>query len=391
MKKIKLFFIISILFCLTGCYNYRELNKLAITSAIGINKSNEGYEVIVQVINTQKQGSDSNSSGDQTKFVIYKTEGRTIQEALRHIILQSPRRLYLNHNALLIISEDIAKEGINDILDIFARDSEFRKQFMVLISKNSQTEEVMSTLTGLDTLNAKKIKDSIITDSRYLSASTIVKFEDLLSNYINNKIDVSLPSVIMVGDSEIGKTDDNIKESNPDARLILSDLAIFNGDKLVGYLNEEESINVSYLKNEINNTIYTYECEKDKFASIEIVESKTDIKSEIKKSKINISINQKANINEITCNINLEKSEDIIKLQEKIEKSLKNDILDTIDKTINEYESDIFGFEDIIYKNNPSYYKELKSKYEDDLLKNIEFNVDINLNLYAKGNILKET
>ena len=55
MKKIRLLLITILIFISTGCYNYRKLTKLAITSAIGINKTDDGYELIIQVINTQKQ------------------------------------------------------------------------------------------------------------------------------------------------------------------------------------------------------------------------------------------------------------------------------------------------------------------------------------------------
>lgn len=388
MKKIKFLIIFVFIILLTGCYNYRELNQLAITSAIGINKDGDNYELIIQVINTQKQGSDGSSSSEQPKFVVYKTKGRTMQEAFRNIILESPKRLYVNHTSLLIISEEIAKEGIDDIIDIFARDSEFRKQFMVVISKKEDTDDVLSVLTNLETLNAKNIKDSIITDSKYLGSSAVVPLEDLLATILNNKIDLALPSVTMKGNSKKGSEGDNIKESEPDATIVLDDLAVFKDDKLVGYLNKQDSINVSTIKNEIINTIYTYECEKDKFVSIEITDSKTGIKSNGNEIKINLK--QNANINEINCGIDLEKQSDIEKLEKDIEKDMQKGILKTIEKTLNEFDTDIFGFEDILYKDNPSNYKKLIQKFDKDLLKNIDYKVNVDLNLYAKGNILKE-
>ena len=80
--------------------------------------------------------------------------------------------------ALLVISEEVAKDGLNDIIDLFARDSEFRKQFLVLVSKEKDTSDILSILTALETLNSKKIKDSLYTDEKYLGVSNIVNFED---------------------------------------------------------------------------------------------------------------------------------------------------------------------------------------------------------------------
>lgn len=390
MKKIRLLLITILIFISTGCYNYRELTKLAITSAIGINKTDDGYELIIQVINTQKTGSDSNSASDTPKFIVYKKKGRTIQEALRNIILESPRRLYVNHMALLVISEDVAKDGLNDIIDLFARDSEFRKQFLVLISKEEDTSDILSILTALETLNSKKIKDSLYTDKMYLGISNIVNFEDLLNSYINKRMDIALPSIKLQGDKDEGEKDDNIKKSSPNARAILSGLAVFKDKKLVGYLNVNDSINVSYLNNTIDNTIYTYKCYDDNYTSVEVVDSKTNIEIDKEKNEIKFVIKNRANINEMNCSINIQNEKELGKLEEDMEKNMEKSFYKTIDKLISEYNADICGFKELIYKTYPKYYKELEKKYGDEILKNLSYKVDVKLELVAKGNILKE-
>ena len=101
---------------LTGCYNYRELNDLAITTAFGIDKDENGYKMTFQVVNTKKSSSQDNDSGNP-KIIIYEQTGKTTQEAARKIILESPKRVYANHVVLLVIDENIAKEGIENVLD----------------------------------------------------------------------------------------------------------------------------------------------------------------------------------------------------------------------------------------------------------------------------------
>ena len=149
MKKIII--LIPLLFILGGCYNYRDLNKLAITSALGISKDGDEYSITIQIINTQKSGSDAQSgSNDKPKFTIYEKKGKTIDEALKGIILESPRDVYLSHLSLLIFDEEVAQEGLLNIIDLFARDTKFRKQFLVLISKNNESKEILSILTNLE-------------------------------------------------------------------------------------------------------------------------------------------------------------------------------------------------------------------------------------------------
>lgn len=385
MKKVII--ILFSVFIVTGCYNYRELNELAIVSAIGINKTDDGYEVIVQVVNTQKQGTDSNSTGDQPKFIIYKQKGKTIQEALRYVVLESPKRFYTNHMTLLLISEQIAENGIQDILDYFARDSEVDKQFLVLITKDEKTDDVIGTLTALETLNAKNIKDSLLADKNYLGASEVINFEELLSTYLNKRKDITLPSVIIKGKKEEGEKEDNLKESEPSTRIVLDDIAIFKENKMVNFLSSKDSINTSILKGNINNTIYTHKCNDNNYTAIEIV--KVGVQTKTDNLEVTINVKENATINEINCNMNLRNEKEIEKLQEDIEKEMEKSIKKTLSK-LQDNDSDIIGYEDMLYKDNPKMYKKLKDEYGKDLFKKIDFKVNVDLNLYAKGNILKE-
>lgn len=389
MKKIKILLFLGVIFMMTGCYNYRELNQLAITSAIGIDKKGDEYEVSIQVMNTQKQGSDSNSSGDQPKFITYKEKGKTIQQAVRNIVLEAPRRLYANHISLLIINEDVAKEGIYDILDLLFRDSESRKQFNVIISRNSKSYDVLEILTPLETLNAKNINDSLIADSQFLGVSETITFEQLLASYLNEKNDVVLPSVEVIGDIKQGESTENIQSASPSTKVILSGYSIFKGDKLIGYLSNQDSINLGFIRNKIENTIVNYKCDDKNYMAVEVVNSKTEVDASNNKPEITIKVAGQANINEMNCKMDLTKNKTISELNDKINKQIEKQIKSTIEKINREYNADVYGFEDLFYKKSPKYYKQLKKEYKEDFLSNINIKVESDINLFSKGNLLK--
>lgn len=391
MKKIKYLLLIFPIFLITGCYNYRELNQLAITSAVGIDKIEEGYRVTIQVMNTQKQSSSNSSGTDQPKFITYIEEGKNIQEAFRNIVLNSPRRLYANHISLLVIGEEVAKDGIYNILDWFFRDAESRKQFSVIVSKGSKAEDILTTLTPLETLNAKNIKDSITSDSNFLGIAEEITFEQLMSDFLNDKKEISLPSIELIGNKEEGEKYDNLEEADPNAKVILGNMAVFKDDKLLGFMNREESIVLSYLKNEINNSIFSHQCGDNKYAVIGITSSDTSIEAEKNNTKINIKIKLTGNINEIYCDLNLEDNKVIKQLEKNIGDDLKNQINNTIKNVSNQYNSDVFGFEDLFYKTNPKYFYTLKDNWYNDIFKNIEIDTEVKIQLFGKGNILKVT
>lgn len=388
MKKIKLLMLLLPIFLFTGCFNYRELNEIAIASAIGLDKTGDGYVVTIQVMNTKK-ASETGTSNEQLKFITFTTSGVTLQDAIRKSILDSSRRIYPNHVQTLIIGEDLAKNGISDVLDMFFRGVEFRKQTPVLIAKNSTAEEVLNVVTPLESLNSKNIRDGLSVDSKYLGIGDNISFEDLVGTFLDSNKEIILPSVSINGTKSDGEKIENIETADPSVRLIESSLAVFKGDHLIGFLDNKQSIDLNFVRNKINNTILTYECGDNKYLSSEIMSNKTSIEFSESPLKAHIKINGILNINEITCDIDLEDPVVIDEIEADLEEELKNDVYNTIKYIIEEYNSDVFGFRDFLYKNKTKYYKEIKDDWYDSIFPNMDIDVDVNFNLTGKGNALE--
>ena len=182
MKYIKLILIIPIIFFTNACYNYRELNELGITTAIGISKENELYKLTIEVLKI-----DGSEEKAIPEVKIFESSGRTIQEALRHTILDSSKRLYANHLFLLVIDSKLASEGIKDIIDLFFREPESRKQFYVAITDENMNE-LFNTTTPLDTINANSISKRIESNIEFLA-------KKLAREVQKTKMDVKMDSM----------------------------------------------------------------------------------------------------------------------------------------------------------------------------------------------------
>ena len=76
MKKIIL---ISFLFLLTGCYDYKEINDLAIISAIGIDYKDDEYVITLEVLNDQND-KDSSKIKTYTKTSSNKSLAKALEE-----------------------------------------------------------------------------------------------------------------------------------------------------------------------------------------------------------------------------------------------------------------------------------------------------------------------
>ena len=361
MKYIKLILIIIILIPLTGCYNYRELNDLGITTAIGISKKDDEFNLVIEVLKTDEKSDESK----MPKYVLYESKGKTIQEAVRKAILKSPKRLYVNHLYMILIDEELAKEGINDIIDLFFRDSESRKQFYVLISKDD-VYEVLNTKPLLEDINAKSIADRLKVNDDFLSNTVPTTFSKLLTKYVNPRIDMVIPSIKLIGNDE-------------SKNIVIGDTAIFKDDKLIGYINNEESLYYSLIDNNVNDTVLTTMINGE-YVTIEI--NNSDTKIDIKDNNLKIKIKLSGNIAEINSNTNLTNPNTVNEIEKYFEEDLNKKILKLINKE-KEYDTDIFGFTDLIYKKDNKNFNNTK-------LKDLTFDIDTKVTLKYKGNGAKE-
>lgn len=384
MKKILI--TLSFIFICCGCYNYKELNDLAITSAIGIDKSDNGYKVTAQVVNTQKEGTDNNSSSDP-KIIIYEHTSKTVQEAVRYMVLESPKRLYPNHMQVIIISEDVAKDGILKSLDLFFRDSELQKKFYVLISKDVSANQILKTLTPADSIVSSNIKKSLESDSSYLGITELVTYDELINTYLNPNKEISLPSVTLKGKMKGSDKIDNIEQSDSSTKVVLSQIAIFKDDKMIGYLDDKQSIALSFIKGKINNTIIKYKCNGG-YVVVETTNSKSSINVD-NKGNFRIKISGDAAINEVSCDINLENDNSISKINKQVNKEIKKNVNNTIKYVKNNYNSDIFNFLDILYKNQYSLYKKISNDWYKDKFKDSKIDIDVDIKVIEKGNTLR--
>lgn len=376
MKKFVLIIItLFILLISSGCYNYKEINDMAIVSSIGIDKDNKNdkYIVSAQIMNS-KESEDSEDS----QITVYTKEGDTVHEALRNITLKSPRKLYGNHLSKIVLSEEVAKEGIDNILDIFNRITEVRNEFIITIVKEDKASDVLKVLTTTESIPAEYVKLSLKIADKTSGLTYATKLDEFISLYLKKGIDPVVPVLKIDKKEKKGTTINNITTTNPISKIVIEDLAVTNKGKLETYLKNEEVIGYNFLRNQIQKMIIPVKCDdENNYASILILKNKTKSNAEKKDNKyiINFNINSEAIITEYNCKKDLTDEKVIKELEKDTEKKIKRYIKKSLNKQ-KETKGKFLGLERIIYLDYPKY-------------KNEDYSVKYNakVNLVRKGEI----
>lgn len=374
--------LLTLIFFLTGCYNYRELNDLAIASGISISKEKNEYKVTVEVVNPKKE--QDTSSSIEPDFVIYTASATSIQEALRDIIKESPRKIYGAQIDILIIDENVAKTDLKNIMDFFARDPELRSEYYVLIGKNNN---VLNITTSLENISAKNILDSLKSNNKYLGTANLVTYHDMTSEYLNPYIEIALPSIEVIGNNNQGDNIQNIENAKSETSSVLSNIAVFKNNKLIGYLTKEESQAFNFIMGNTKNSLVKINYPNDEFITTEVFDTKAEIKPNLKRNKITITLKGKASLSEVNHKINLDKEQNIENIQKDLNQTMENKIKTSVNNTIQKFNSDIYGFQDIIYKNNPKEHKQIKDNWYKEIFPNLKIEVKSKIAIIEKGNL----
>lgn len=404
--------LVVVMICfLGGCYNYEELNSIAIISAIGIDHRDGEFRVSYQIVNSNN--ASNNTGYEQASVVVYDYPAKSLEESAREASLLTSKRLFASHARVVVISEEVARGYLPEVMDFIYRDPDIRNEFYVVMTKGNSPSDVLKVMTPLVNISGEDIANSLINSNEIMGINESIMFSDLLNKYLNPRCDVVIPSVEIInsrdnrgknignisdsvnnnGDEKDidksekdmeGESTENLKKSDYDANILISTMGVFRGSEFLGFLTEEESISYNFITGNLNKTLVEYECDDNKFVVLDIIKIKSGM-DVLKGGKISIKIGGRASIAETHCRMDL-RDEMVIKrinkgLNERIEEMVKKSFYGIRDK----YNSDIFGIEDMYYKKMNGYYKTVKRDW-DEYFRNIEIEVESDVNLFSKGN-----
>lgn len=383
MKRIK--FLILLLPLLSGCYNYRELNNLGITTAVSIDYKDNNFYVIAEVINPIKQ--QDASSSNNSPFVNYNSSSSSLQDAFRKVVLESPRQLYAAQLEIIVLSEEVVNNHLEEVLEYFARDPEARTEIKIIVAKTEDSTKAITLQTLLTSLSSSNIIKSLDLQSKVLGMDYPVTLNELLNMYIDPYLEVVLPSMTLYGNYEIGDEKENITTSSPKAIVKIDGSTITKDNKILGYLDLEESKILNLINGKLKETIIKMNY-YDGYIIFEPNRIKVSRELDIKNNIIKINISGYSKTKEIQSNIDLKDPKEVKKLNKALNMELEKKITDTFNSIREKYGTDVFGFQELYYRTNYKYFKENCTNWYEDIYPKIKLEVKANVRLYEKGSTL---
>lgn len=359
-RKIRLWVTILLVVALLatpGCWSRREMEALSYILLMGLDTTPEGnIRLFAQVGLPTKPG----EGGDDPVMVTMRAEGLDISEALNNIYLQSSREPNLSHLRMIVISEELAREGIETILDYLRRDTGIRLSVRVAVTAHDLDE----MLEMEDPLKSQPAQAIIRQFDINTNRSSVVPVElmNLISQLLEPDREMVLP-IIEVAEERwsLGKT------------------AVFRDDKLVTDLDRHQTFGLLLWRNEVTDGVITVpHRQKDKDVSFTIISSDTNIKTEWEGSRLIVKarVDSTLDINEIRG----QRPEDIAAIANTYMVNQMNDVIDLA----KENGTDFLGLAVHFRRSDPKIWSSLQEEWQ-NVLRDAEYDVRGKVNIRGQG------
>ena len=350
---------LSMLF-LSGCWGSKEPDEMGYILSMGMDKGEESIlDVSFQVAIPKALGSGGEGEGTN----VVSLEAASIFGAIQLGNAFTARELTLIHNRVIIISEELAKEGLKKYLNPLIRSREARRNTFILITSGTAKEFLNKNKPVLEKYPSRQFE--------LLLASAQMAGFSINSTLGEITEDVKSPGreavAALVGVNEGHKAEELARTNTEKAlyevsylpgyvpqeggnKIDVIGLAAFRGDKLVGYLNGSETRYYQMVTGRLKETIFTFPDPEKPDEYIIVIEIRKGRNPEFKvdltgeKPRFEVKLILEGEIMSIQSGINYELSKDAEKLDTYLEKIIKQEVEKVIQKTQEDFRSDIFGF-----------------------------------------------
>ncbi|MDF2504311.1 Ger(x)C family spore germination protein [Clostridium sp.] len=315
MKKKRFLLIIIIIIQLisTGCdLDSTEVYDIAIVSGMAIDTT-ENDEIMLSVLVPVTRAANfggllSGGSPRQESTTLISEKGYGIMDAYRKIEKKISRRLFFSQTGAVFIGENLAKEGILNIMDFISRNSESHLGLYVFVTQ-SPAVKILSMKSELERNIVEKFVKQQETGNDFK-----IDFRDLINMVTEEGQEAILPKISMMPLDISGN--DGIKSSG------ISGAAVMHKYKMVGCLDEREARGALVLRNEVESGMIAHV--KDKKGGVigmKIINSETKITPIIIGNQLEMEakIKVKSYVDENSTSLDLSNADEVALLQQKLE------------------------------------------------------------------------
>ncbi|MDU7253780.1 MAG: Ger(x)C family spore germination protein [Clostridium sp.] len=388
-KKYLVIMLILSTICMTGCWDKVEIDKKAFVSVLGVDAGKDiGKEKQLEKIspaasftgskidkirvtyafpNISELGPEKGGTAGENSMSL---DAYSMQDSIDKIVNKSSRNLSFGHLKLMVLNTSILdySNAFKEVIDYIQRQPAINRMIYIVFSED-KSEEILRFKPNME----KSIENYII---------------GMLEN--NEKNNTAFPLTLNEFLEEISQNNTalipviNIDKKNEDLKI--SKVAVIKNNKIKGYISTEQSNNIQLINKKFKGGTRTIIRDGSPLDySIENSERKIKLKD-----KENLSFDIKLNLEGQIKGYNIDKQisskGDINKIEEDLNKAIRQEINEVIRISQSEYNTDILDLGEYVHKYHPKLWEKIKGNWN-DLYKSLNINVTVDTKVRRIGAI----
>ncbi|WP_332630790.1 Ger(x)C family spore germination protein [Halalkalibacter flavus] len=368
-RAIVLFICLSLL---TGCWDLQEIEELGFVLAVALDPVDddeiketylketgrtlpkEMFQMTYHVVIPGQIEAGGEEAGGQAEgpFFNIRSVGMTNFMINRSFSTRRSRTMNLEHLKVLIINEELARDGIiKHLIDFFARDHVMRRDKFVLIAEG-KGYEILEEKLPLEMMPALSIDMISENANRSHSIPTPLEVGDLINRVINHTSYI-VPRII--------KTKNEFK---------VEGAAVFRGtdNKMIGWLGSYDVLGYDWVSGNIENETIEAFYGPDQIPFVyENDDADTEVEYQHDNGKDIFRITIKAEgffVENWINGIELSSVDTLLKLEEEVAAEIERQATKIIEKMQTEFYTDIFGLHENVRINNFPYWEKVKDNWD---------------------------
>jgi len=374
--------VLTLLLLGTSCWNAVELDRRALVMGVGIDKAKEEGKIAltVQIVKPGQLPTPRRAPGPGPPVWVVTSTGYTVFDAVRNFVLQSGRKLFWAHMVVIVISEEVAREGLAPVLDFFDRDAEPRRLSKVIIAKGIAAKEIMKGQHELETIPAAAIRD-LVEGFTSVSTAVSVNLNEFLKRMSAGGVEPVAARIEVVAAEEREKAEEKALQSGDDGgmaedprlkappRFRVTGAAVFKGDRLAGWLNRPETRGYLWTQGKVVSGIVVLKCPQNEKETIgiELIRSEGEIKPRVQEGRVvaEVKVKAEAHVGDVLCPLDLTKPETLRLLEKRMNTVIENEVRAAFRKAQEGLRADIFGVGAALHRSSPGQWKKLKDRWDE--------------------------
>lgn len=335
---------------LSGCWSQMELTERAFVLALAIDKGGENeLEVTAQIYKPSSQFGPPSGQNEEKSFLNVTLRGTSVSNIIRSTKSVTGRHSQFSHIQILLISDEVARERLDDILDFFYRDPEIRLGTTVVIARGR----------ARDYLTGRSMIESTL-------GSQLFKQLDFSANLAGKSLNTTILDLAfgLKGESETAMLP-VIRHERDFHQNIVQGIALAKPDRLVGSISADKAPYLLMLADRYKFGMLEIPCEGDSglAETVEVLKSTANLTPglEGRSASARIEVKIDASISEPACTT-IRDTADEAAFADRIAQYVRERMESVLD-TLRKRKADALGIGHRLYLRHPGPWKKIKPEW----------------------------